>query len=545
MIKKDFYAQLESRWTALQKIRGPFDTLFEEIRSFISPNVPSFTGSSGTKTPQPSEVGNIYDGTAIKAAETLANGLFSDMVNPVGRWFNVGPDNELVYRLPQDAREYLDLIGDIMYKELGKAESQFKTAANQSYLEMVRFSVGPQSIVYDKNRNSVVFKHYPLAACLLDVNYLGEIDTVFRKETRTTRQIVQEFIAPGGGNKGLPKDFHNEPSEKEWTLIHSVYPRKERNIKAQTPENKPWASVWWLLDGKTDDYILRVSGFDYFPYLFPRWSINSEGVYGHPPAFFCLPEIRVLNELTKEILTAAQMANRPPFVFQNEGFFTPMKFVPGGVIMKEEGAENPFPMHTGSDPRVSLELLQAKQEAVNRCFYIDLLFRPKKKERQTIAEISDDREEQLRQMGAIITQLESGYLSKVVKTTYFLLQANGRLPPIPQSLEEFLPMDISFVSPAFRAQLFADKNQVLSTLERLLPLAQIDPAALDPINIPRLSRYLLRGVRAEVLNSDEELEALKQQREQERQASLIEQTAEPATNALKNVAQAQEMGVAI
>ena len=63
----------------------------------------------------------------------------------------------------------------------------------------------------------------------------------------------------------------------------------------------------------SEEMELEEGGYESFPYLVPRWSKLAGEKYGRSPAMQCLPDIQMVNRMKKEILVAAQLANRPTF----------------------------------------------------------------------------------------------------------------------------------------------------------------------------------------------------------------------------------------
>ena len=84
---------------------------------------------------------------------------------------------------------------------------------------------------------------------------------------------------------------------------------------------------------------------------------------------------------------------------------------------------------------------------------------------------------------------------------------------------------------------------VQRTMELLAPFAQLDPTVLDVFNTERLARLTaeVSGVPTPVLNSPDEVEAIRAQRAEQQQAAAMVGAAQPLAGAIKDVAQANAL----
>ena len=76
---------------------------------------------------------------------------------------------------------------------------------------------------------------------------------------------------------------------------------------------------------------LSISGFKEFPFVVPRYLKASNEIYGRSPAMTALPDVKMLNEMSKTTIKAAQKQVDPPLLVPDDGFLLPVRTVPGGL----------------------------------------------------------------------------------------------------------------------------------------------------------------------------------------------------------------------
>jgi hypothetical protein len=99
----------------------------------------------------------------------------------------------------------------------------------------------------------------------------------------------------------------------------------------------PFESVYYE-EGSLDE--LSVSGFKEFPFVVPRYLKASHEIYGRSPAMTALPDVKMLNEMAKTTIKAAQKQVDPPLLVPDDGFILPVRTVPGGLNFYRSGTRD-------------------------------------------------------------------------------------------------------------------------------------------------------------------------------------------------------------
>tara|TARA_R110000803_G_scaffold38892_2_gene83974 strand:+ start:379 stop:1995 length:1617 start_codon:yes stop_codon:yes gene_type:complete len=515
--------------------RTNWQTNWEAVRKHLRPNVPSFQGGNTRQGERGSQLTeSIYDSTAPWALEQLASGLYSHMTDPTSRWFSLGVRGMAFEDMPYELRLWLEQVADRMYQEFSNPATRFQQTLKEVFLDLCSFGTGIQYGNWDRNLKAMNFRSYALSTVNIDEGYNGMVDTVYRDFDMTKRQLLQEF--PG---VSFTDQIDKAPDEKEYVVTHAVRP----NSDFAGSLKKAFKSVHFIDEQKL---VLAEGGYDVFPYQVPRWTTMSGEVYGRGPGLTALPDIRLLNVMYKEIIQAAQLNNRPPLVLDDDGFMLPISYQPGSLIFRTPGSADPMPLNTGGDFGITLDMMNQKRDQIAKAFHVDWLLRDKKKERQSVHEVTDDRSEMLKQLSSVTGRLESDHFSPTIKNTFFHLARNKQLPPKPEGLPN-LALEITYTSPAAKAQLASKADNITRYLADVAPLRAIDPTITEGLNMPALGQEfaILRDVTNRVMLSPQAMAAAKKKREEDEQAAVQSEQAGQLGSALKDVAGAQSLGLGV
>jgi hypothetical protein len=127
------------------------------------------------------------------------------------------------------------------------------------------------------------------------------VNTVFRMYKSTAAQAVERF---GFDNVGtfIQKTFEKRPDE-EVEILHAVLPRLSRDVTKRDNLNMPFMSVYVC---KNTGMVISEGGFEELPYVVPRFLKATGEVMGRSPAMTALPDVKMLNLMSKTIIQAAQ-----------------------------------------------------------------------------------------------------------------------------------------------------------------------------------------------------------------------------------------------
>src|SRR5690606_17217988 len=108
----------------------------------------------------------------------------------------------------------------------------------------------------------------------------------------------------------IRRALEKEP-DRRFTFLHAVMPRGELGIGRKKMAEMAFASFYVDVE---HGQLLSDNGYHEFPYQVPRWSTGSRGIYGDSPAMLALPDVKMLNAMSKTAIIAAQKSVDPPLL---------------------------------------------------------------------------------------------------------------------------------------------------------------------------------------------------------------------------------------
>jgi hypothetical protein len=521
----------------MRTLRSGYDAFLTDIAEYVRPSTASFY-NTGEISPVTSNV-RCYDSTAMWSAEQLAAGYAGFLIPSNDRWADVIIDGD--EKVDRDGQIWLDMVSDLMFKEYANPRSRFISSMQEDFYDLSGFGSSVLYQDYNYKTGNTRFRAYPLTSCWMAENNDGFIDVMHRSTNYTTRQLYQEFDSNVlNAIEQVVKD--QAKNLRTWEIIHIVRPNTDK-LSSPYKVKKKFMSVYIIRQLKE---IVKLGGYNYFPYQVGREKVVPGHVYGQSCAFTMLPAIKMLNAMMRTVIKSANKAIDPPIMAPSEGFIVPLNSDAGALWWYDAATMNPEAVkqfdHRGNF-QISDNIIQDVRDQITRGFHVDWLIRNKKNERQTATEIMDDRDEMLRQLSPTLGRVETEKIANIVKTTYYLMNQAGRIPQAPTSLSK-KKLDIRFQSPTARAQYGARGADIQRYVAEITPMINLYPSMADTLDPDALSEYIarIRNVPAIIMRDEQSKMELRQQKEQEAQTQQMIQGAPLAASALKDVASAQQMG---
>jgi len=260
----------------------------------------------------------------------------------------------------------------------------------------------------------------------------------------------------------------------------------------------------------------------------------------------------MLNEMSKTTIKAAQKQVDPPLLVPDDGFILPVRTVPGGLNFYRSGTRDRIePLNIGANNPLGLNMEEQRRGAIRDVFYVNQLMMQQGPQ-MTATEVIQRNEEKMRLLGPVLGRLQSELLRPMIDRVFAILfrRKMFRQPP------EFLQgkdIQIEYVSPLAKAQKASELQSIMRAIEIFGSLARVSPV-FDHVDIDQLVRHLadIVGVPAKVLKSQNEVNAIRQQKEQQmmqqQQLAQMQQIAQaggqvaPLAKALPEEAQALVRG---
>lgn len=523
------------RYDRLKKERYNFESHWQDIQWLVRPHTSYFLNQTSIQGDRRTLY--IFDSTAPYCLGQLAAGLHSSLTSSTDRWFNLTTVNEDLMQ-DDEVLAWLEIVSDIIYLQYSLPGARLNTNLHENYLDLGAFGTSILYQDFNVEMQQLRFKAFPLAECVIEDDAAGLINRVYHQFKWTYNQAKDFF-------KELPKQIEDagkkDPLQK-FEFIHGVYPRDIYDPKKKGKQDMRFESCWVNRDHQV---VVKEDGFRDFPFHVPRWATIAGEIYGRSPAMECLPDIKMLNEMAKVAIRAAQKSVDPPLMVPNSGYGKSLKTSPASIIWKEPGTEEIKALEVNRNFQIGSEMVQQKQDIVSKTFFLDELIMPQKKERESVLERQQNREQQLRQMSPHVGRLESELCGPMLNRSYSILRFAGVIPPPPSKLKGSR-ITIEYVSPAARAQVSGKANAIRQLIQDATPLMQVDQEVTDAIDFDEALRQLaiLGDVTRRVMRAPRDIQDIRKKREQQKQieqAQQLSQAGQQAGQGILNVAKAQSL----
>jgi hypothetical protein len=503
MAETDLTKDLLKRFGKLVTQRQTWESHWQEVADYMMPRKADVT-KQRSKGDKRSEL--IFDSSPLHAVELLSASLHGMLTNPSTPWFSLRFKN-VDTGDADEANEWLQDTTEKMYDAFNR--SNFQQEIFELYHDLITF--GTASMFIEEDADDIIrFSTRHIGEIYISENNKGRIDTVFRKFKISARAAILQFGEKNVSN-ALRGTAMKDPYE-EVTILHVVYPRENYDPKKKDAKNMPFASCYIELDNKHE---VSQSGFNEFPYVVPRYLKASFEIYGRSPAMTALPDVKMLNEMSKTTIKAAQKQVDPPLLVPDDGFILPVRTVPGGLNFYRAGTRDRIePLNIGANNPLGLNMEEQRRNAIRDTFYVNQLMMQNGPQ-MTATEVVQRNEEKMRLLGPVLGRLQSELLRPLIDRTFAILLRKKIFRQAPQFLAG-QDIQIEYVSPLAKAQRSSELQSVMRAIEIFGSLSKISPV-FDHIDIDALVTYLadIVGVPAKVLNSQAQVNAIRQKKQQE------------------------------
>lgn len=513
---------------ALDSERAPWEGLWQDLADVCHPRRNLIT-TRVEGAPDRSTVAQNFDGTAMRANRTLANGQAS-RITPMGaRWMALRPPLKL--RGNQEARRWYNDAGEILHTAL--SVSNFYNRAHEHYLDRGAFGTAATEVTSGPKGKGLHFRSYAVGTFSFGVNSQDEADTLTRTYRWTAGQILKQW---GEKAPEIVKKWQADPHEKlkKREIVCYIFPRLDRDPRAFDGLNKPLGSIHILKEQKL---ILGEGGFDDFPVAVSRWETWGDSQYGWAPAYTALPEATQANFLEQMLDTLAEVAAFPRVLYP-AGMKGDINFNALGLTCFDpgNGAEGkPQEWLTAGRYDIGKDRANDKRRAIEESFYTPLFNAISQLDRDaTATEVRAIVSESRELFHPIFANLTREFLGPILRRSFALLLQQGEIPPPPRAvlMEDELGAfiadpEVEYTSAMALALEQSQLANFADVMGVLAPLAGQDPGVFDFIDTDRIGAEFMRykGLPEEFIRTPEAVAAMREARAQAARIQQAEQAA--------------------
>jgi hypothetical protein len=513
----------------LASIRENRETAWERMARFVDPNHRYFNEES-PDTSRKDDYGEIYDATAIKAANLLADGMQGYSFARNQAWFTLkeeGKDGT------EELNRWLGASEQVMYNVL--QASNFYQEGREFVKLVSLYGTGVMIHYFDDKRIQPVYRTLGPNEYWVEENDAGEIDALVRVVWFTPSQAQDTF------GSTCPKaiiEQNKQGNLKPFKFYQFIFPPGKWGIKVKIPKGYRYFSVYYAeTEVKTP---LLETIYEYKPFFCWRWNRTPGESYGvDSPGQIAYPEIKTLNHMRKHRLLLSGTMAEPP-IKATEGLAGAINYAPRGITYLRRGQDF-NPMNVVGNLGAFDGDIQQLTKSINDTFQTDLfLILSQNIEREkTATEVSGIQGEKAALMASFYGRLVNEFLEPAVESLFNYCLRADLLPQRDEGISADIRIDM--VSPLAQMQkgymLLSGSQQAYA---EVLPLAKFNPAILDNINFDRHIRNVFeaRGVDERELRLEAEVEQLRKARAQQQQAMMTQQQQQQLGESLVNATRA-------
>lgn len=527
---KEIMARLE----AMKQIRLNEESAWEEITKIVLPRISDIKEEHFNDVHR--RVSDNFDSTGRNAVRLWSNGMQGYMTPRNSPWVAVTMANR-ENKVEKGVRKYLGDVTEALLEQLRR--SNFYDALGPAYEHGVTIGTSTTTVSWDEERGTLVYiPRHPKQVYIAE-NHHGRVDTVYTVEEMTWRQIVERF-----GEDALEENeietAKRQPFEYK-QILHAVFPRTDRIEGKVDAQNKRFASIWILIGASR---MLRESGYDHMRDIVWRFRVGPGSPYGTGPSHDALIDLLRAEKINETMLRAADLAVRPPLMFPAE-LEGRLKLNPHGMTPYYDPRRQVMPLfQTGQYP-YGLDREQSIQEAIRQHYRIDFwLMLSQSSGNKTAYEVAQIAGEKAAVMGAEIGRVESELLDPILTVTLHLLEQNGMLPELPDSLQGTgVPINYAYDGPLAQMQKrhYGTQN-IIQVLSQVTLIAQVFGQSLDWIDDDELMQQALRSLDAPegIIREKQIVAQIREARQQMEQAQMQLQMQKQAAEVQTELAKAQQ-----
>lgn len=521
--------ELIARYERLRADRAVWDAHWQETAERVLPRAAEFTtrNQAGSKRTQ-----KVFDSTAQLALERFASAMESLLTPRSSRWHSLKVSNPELDKT-DSVRRYFESVEDIVFSQRYATTANFASQQFETYLSLGAFGTGAL-FVSETPGEGLRYRAVHLSEIYVAENEAGRIDTVFRKTEMSCRQMLQRW----GKERVSPKTAAKAEKKPDDTVqvLHVVLPAAEYGKEIG---GRPFASVYLELEGR---HILSESGYFEFPYIVSRYVTGPREVYGRSPAMTALADIKMLNEMSKSAIKAAQKAVDPPLLIADDGVILPLNLNPGKPNFARMDGRSQSPIQF-LQPNSRFDVSETEQErrrrTINDAFLVTLFQILADSPQMTATEVFERAREKGALLAPTVGRQQSEALGPMIERELGILARAGALPPLPQELQEAAgEFEIEYVSPMSRAMRAEEAVGILRTLESVQQIATVDPSVMEIFDGEAIARSLadINGVPRRMIKGEETLAQQRAERARQQQLANLSQAVPQISGAVGELA---------
>lgn len=522
----------------LKSSRSDFDSFFQVLHNYFYVESENVT----VKKNKGSEINVLLDSTSLDVGDVLASGLANYLTPEASKWLYLEHSNPALREIKEVKQWFQDVTDEVL---LTLSRSNFYNQMPIFYKASGVY--GTAGLFCEKDfEDGVRFYNIPIGKLYLTEDARERPFEFYLKFEFSAEQALSRF---GDKCSDEIKEcyFQGRNEDKKFTFICYFAKRLERDPDKIDKMNMPIRMVW--VEEKTQKKMTE-SGFNSMPCVVHRFYKKPAIVYGYSPAMKALPYVRLVNTMTDTILRASMKISDPAIAVPDDMFLGAPNFNPRQINYYQRGKLSPkddiFPVGNFGNLSIGLQELEYYQNQIKRIMFYDTFqaFSDITKQ-MTVPEVMERVSEKMTLLGPAVGRYMNDVLQPLIEKVVQILFEANMLPPLPDIMLENPNYEVRFVGRLVQTQRQSELNNIVNALSISGQIAAMNPEALDKIDTDKtIDKIFDISSASTLLNSDSEVQQIRQARAQAMQAqqamTAIEQGADIYKTASEGVKNAQE-----
>ena len=487
--------------------RSQFEEHWSDLSRVLLPTRQGFTQ---TVVDGDYRMENIFDGTPMQAARSLANTVGA-MIRPEGQTLAEVKAQDDTLNQQGEVQEWMGRATEILDSHIRNPLARFRQATGEVDLDLVVMGTGILFVGLAKSQENLIFQSVHLKDGYPMFDDEGNPYGMYRMKKMFIWQAELKF-GKENLSKTVQEKIQNNQTDDKIDLMYWVGDRKNKTIENPIfAKDFPIEEIWMETQTK---HIITEGGFREFPFVIPRWDTTTGEEYGRSPGMVALPDSNTLQSMGETILVAGQRLADPPIMAPNDGAFQEVMTYPGGISYYDVetaasvGGNPFFPMISGNNLPVTRDMQTDIRNQVAAAFFKNILNLPQGGPQMTATEIIQRKDEFIREVGPVFGRFQTDYNEPLVDRSFRLLMREDAFGEIPEVLSG---QNIKF---EFDLPVDKIKKQVQSAAAtdwamQVMQMAQIAPEAKHLVNVDALARFKADAASLphDIMNTREEVQA--------------------------------------
>jgi len=500
----------EQRFKNLQTEAESWQSAWKDIKKYLAPTRGNFNEEPNKGKAIDHQT--IIDGHASRALNILASGMTSGLTSPSRPWFKIGlADNDLSDF--NTVKLWLNTVQERMMAVFSR--SNIYGALHSIYYEIGAFGTA-SAILLEDFKDVIRCRSYTTGEYYLSIGPDGRVNGFARRYYMTVGQLVAEF---GKSKLSLATQaLYDGGNIEKWVKVFCLIEVNDTRIIDRADfKGMPYRSAYWE-ESAGPGVFLRVSGFNDFPILAPRWDVaTTYDVYGRSPGWDGLGDIKMLQKMQRDKLIALDKVVDPPVQADSSVDGDP-NTLPGGLSRSSATAPNAGVKaiyQINPDFNALENSIDKTRAAISQTFYSDLFMMIANADRanMTAREIVERHEEKLLMLGPVLERLESELLDPLIERTFNIMVRAGIIPQPPEELQG-ADLKVEYISMLAQAQKMVGTTAIEQTVVFAGNLMGAFPEVKDVLDADSAVREYsdLVGVSPKILRSREQVDKIREER---------------------------------